>query len=72
MSERLGSPVQLAHDRLGAEQVAAIEAERRESTLDAALELVEAGPRASVGKLLPGPASSTTRRSGLGQGGDAL
>ena len=43
VSERLDRQVQLATDRLGAEQVAAVEAERRESTLDAALELVEAG-----------------------------
>ena len=43
VGERLYSRVQLARDRLGAEQVAAVEAERRESTLDAALELVEAG-----------------------------
>jgi hypothetical protein len=48
VSERLHKPVKLAHGRLGAEQVAAVEAERRESTLDAALELVEAGLRTSV------------------------
>ncbi len=48
MSELLHSRVQLAHDRLGADQVAAVEAERRESTLDAALELAEAGRTTSV------------------------
>jgi predicted ATPase/class 3 adenylate cyclase len=44
VSERLHSRVQLAHDRLGADRVAAVEAERCDSTLDTALELVEAGP----------------------------
>ena len=48
LDEQLYSRVQLARDRLGAEQVAAVEAERRESTLDAALELVEAGRTTSV------------------------
>jgi hypothetical protein len=40
--------VQLAHDRLGADRIAAVEAERLEPTLDAALELVEVCPRTSV------------------------
>ena len=48
LDEQLYSRVQPARDRLGAEQVAAVEAERRESTLDAALELVEAGRTTSV------------------------
>jgi hypothetical protein len=48
VGERLDSRVRLAHDRLGADRVAAVEAECRKSTLDAALELVEVGSRTSV------------------------
>jgi len=48
LDEQLYNRVQLARDRLGAEQVAAVEAECRESTLDAALELAEAGRTTSV------------------------
>jgi predicted ATPase/DNA-binding SARP family transcriptional activator len=46
--EPLDSRVQLARDRLGVERVATLEAERREPSLEAALELLNTGLRRSV------------------------